>query len=329
MRIAVSGSIANDYLMSFPGKIREHIVAEQLERVSLSFLIDSLQIRRGGVAANISFGMAQLGLQPLLVGAVGKDFFSEYGPHLAEAGVDTSALRVAEKAHTSMFLCTTDQEENQIASFYPGAMDEAPHIDLEAIGREHGAPDLVVVCPNEPTAMVRHTQQARANGWPIAADPSQQLPRLDDETVADLIDGAAYLLSNDYEAALIESKTGWSSSDILDRVGIRVTTHGPKGCVIERAGESAIEVPAVPPNGEGPFDPTGVGDAFRAGFLSGIAQGLSLERSAQVGSLVATESLEADGPQEYRLRHPDAAERFAKTYGEEAAGEIANLLGGR
>lgn len=329
MRIAVSGSIANDYLMSFPGKIREHIVAEQLERVSLSFLIDSLQIRRGGVAANISFGMAQLGLQPLLVGAVGKDFFSEYEPHLAQAGVDTSALRVAERAHTSMFLCTTDEEENQIASFYPGAMDEAPHIDLEAIGREHGTPDLVVVCPNEPTAMVRHTQQARAEGWAFAADPSQQLPRLDDETVADLIDGATYLLSNDYEAALIESKTGWSSSEILNRVGIRVTTHGPKGCVIEKAGEQASEVPAVPPREEGPFDPTGVGDAFRAGFLSGIARGLSLERSAQIGSLMATESLEADGPQEYWLRQPDSPERFANAYGDEAAKEVAGLLGAR
>lgn len=329
MRIAVSGSIANDYLMSFPGKIREQIVAEQLERVSLSFLIDSLQIRRGGVAANISFGMAQLGLEPLLVGAVGKDFFTEYEPHLSGAGVDTAAVRVAEQAHTSMFLCTTDEEENQIASFYPGAMDEAPHIDLQAIGREHGTPDLVVVCPNEPTAMVRHTQQARANGWAFAADPSQQLPRLDDETVADLIDGATYLLSNDYEAALIESKTGWSSSEILDRVGIRVTTHGPKGCVIEQAGESAIEVPAVPPQGGGPFDPTGVGDAFRAGFLAGIAQGLSLERSAQIGSLVATESLEADGPQEYLLRQPQAGQRFATTYGDEAAQEVAGLLGAR
>lgn len=330
MRIAVSGSIANDYLMSFPGKIRDHIVAEQLERVSLSFLIDSLQIRRGGVAANISFGMAQLGLTPLLVGAVGKDFFTEYGPHLTDAGVDTSALHVAERAHTSMFLCTTDQEENQIASFYPGAMDEAPDIDLDAIAGSHGAPDLVVVCPNEPSAMTRHTRQARDNGWPVAADPSQQLPRLEGETIADLVDGAAYLLSNDYEAALIESKTGWSSGEILNRVGVRVTTHGPKGCVIERAGEQAIEVPAVPPVDTGaPFDPTGVGDAFRAGFLSGMAQELSLERSAQIGSLVATESLEADGPQEYRLRQPDAADRFAKTYGDEAASEVAGLLGAR
>jgi adenosine kinase len=330
VRIAVSGSIANDYLMSFPGKIREHIVAEQLERVSLSFLIDSLQIRRGGVAANISFGMAQLDLRPLLVGAVGKDFFTEYEPHLADAGVDTSAVYVADSAHTSMFLCTTDEEENQIASFYPGAMAEAPHIDLEAIARDQGEPELVVVCPNEPSAMVRHTQQARANGWGLVADPSQQLPRLDGETIAELVDGAAYLLSNDYEAALIESKTGWSSGEILDRVGVRVTTHGPKGCVIERAGESAIEVPAVPPAGDGgPFDPTGVGDAFRAGFLAGMAQDLSLERAAQVGALVATESLEADGPQEYRLRQPDAVERFAKTYGDEAAGEVAALLGAR
>ena len=327
MRIAVSGSIATDYLMFFPGRIHEQIMPDQLERISLSFLIDSLRVHRGGVAANMCYGMGQLGVEPLLVGAVGRDFFTEFGPHLEDVGVRLGALRVVDDAHTSMFLCTTDEQENQIASFYPGAMDDAPEIDLGELGRQEGGFDLVVVCPTHPDAMLRHAREAKANGWPVAADPSQQLPRLDGETVRELIDGAAYLLSNDYEAALIESKTGWSDDEILSRVGVRVTTHGEKGCVIEGEGVDPIEVGAVPPAGEGPFDPTGVGDAFRAGFLAGRADGLGLERAAQLGALVATESLEADGPQDYRLRPAETRDRFASVYGQQAADEVAGLLG--
>lgn len=326
MRVAVSGSIANDYLMRYPGKFREHLVAEQLERVSLSFLIDDLEIRRGGVAANICFGMAQLSQHPVLVGAVGKDFFSEYEPHLAGAGVDTSALLVSESRHTAMFLCTDDEEQNQIASFYPGAMSEAADIDLRAVADSHGEPDLVVVCPNDPAAMHRHTQQALENGWRLAADPSQQLPRMDGDDVRKLIDGASILLSNDYEAALIESKSGWSSREVLEHVGMRITTHGPKGCVIEQAGEPTLEVDAVPPDDSAQLEPTGVGDAFRAGFLAGLAEGLGLERCAQIGALCATETLETVGPQEYRLDPEAGLKRLAKAYGDDAAADAESLL---
>ena len=327
MRVAVSGSIANDYLMTFPGRFSEQIVPEQIDRLSLSFLIERLDIRRGGVAANICFGMGQLGLQPLLVGAVGRDFFSEYEPHLAAAGVDTSSVYVSEEHLTAMFLCTDDEVQNQIASFYPGAMGEAASIDLSAVSTADGQePDLVVVAPNEPEAMRRHTRQALSAGWPVAADPSQQLPRLDGDDIKELIDGTTYLLSNDYEAALTQSKTGWSPDEILQHVGTRITTHGPKGCVIEQRGEPPIEVDAVPPAEGAALEPTGIGDAFRAGLIAGLSHGLPMDRCAQLGSTVATLALESVGPQEYSLDPRVFLPRMAKTYGDDAAADIEPLL---
>ncbi len=326
MQVAVSGSIATDYLMSFPGRISDQIVSDHLERVSLSFLIDGLEIRRGGVAANICYGMALLGQRPLLVGAVGHDFHDAYEPHLARAGVDTSGVRVSDTQHSAMFLCTTDEEQNQIASFYPGAMAEARHIALDSVSATVGTPDLLVVCPNDPEAMERHTREALEAGVPVAADPSQQLPRLDGDGVRPLVDGATYLLSNDYEAALIESKTGWDAAEVLRRVGTRVTTHGAKGCVVEQAGQPPLHVPAVPPRDAVALEPTGVGDAFRAGFLAARAEQLDLERSAQLGSLVATLALETVGTQEYDLADAEALTRFAAAYGEDAAADVAHLL---
>jgi adenosine kinase len=328
VRVAVSGSIAIDYLMSFPGKFTDHLVAEHLDRVSLSFLIDGLEIRKGGVAANICYGMGQLGQSPVLVGAVGKDFFTEFEPHLAARGVDTSAVRVSEDHHTAMFLCTTDEtQQNQIASFYPGAMDESIEIDLADIARTHGTPDLVVVSPNDPAAMAKHTRETLEAGWKLAADPSQQLPRLDGDDIRQLIDGATYLLSNDYESALIQDKSGWSSAEVLRRVETRITTQGPKGCLIEQAGEPPMEISAVPPRDGLSLEPTGVGDAFRAGFLGGLANGLDHERSAQVGSVVATQALETVGPQEYAVHGNGLLERFAQTYGDGAAADVECLLG--
>lgn len=324
MRLVVSGSIANDYLMTFPGRFSEHIVPEQLDRISLSFLIDALEIRRGGVAANICFGAGQLGLAPLLVGAVGKDFFAEYEPHLRSHGVDMSGLLVSERQHTAMFLCTSDSNENQIASFYPGAMSEASEIELSALPGD--PPDLVVVCPNDPAAMQRHTREALEAGWPVAADPSQQLPRLDGDGVRSLVDGAAYLLSNDYESALIEAKSGWSTREMLHRVGSRVTTHGPKGCVIEALGEPTIEVAAVPPAPDAQLEPTGVGDAFRAGFIGALSHGLEPERCAQVGALMATLALETVGPQEYLVEPSTFVDRLARHYGDDAAADVSPLF---
>jgi len=327
VRIAVSGSIANDYLMRFPGRFAEQLVDGQLDRVSLSFLVDALEVRRGGVAANICFGMGRLGLRPQLVGAVGRDFFAEYEPHLSGAGVDTSTVHVSEEQRTAMFLCTSDEQENQIASFCPGAMSESPEIDLATlkVGGQAG-PDLVVVCPNEPEAMLRHSRQARESGWSLASDPSQQLATLTGEQVRELVDGADYLLTNEYEASLVSARTGWTDDELLRRVGLRITTRGDKGCLIEQGGEPPLEVPAVPSADGVELEPTGIGDGFRAGFFAACARGLDLERSAQLGAAVATCVLETVGPQDYDLAPDQILPRIARAYGEDAAAEIEPVL---
>lgn len=319
MRIAVTGSIATDHLMTFPGRFGDQLIADQLDRVSLSFLVDDLQVRRGGCAANIAFGMGCLGLSPILVGAVGADF-ADYRSWLERHGVDCESVYVSELHHTARFLCTTDEDHNQIASFYTGAMADARLIELGPIAQRLGGLDLVLISPNDPEAMLRHTDEARQRAVPFAADPSQQLARMPSEQIRELIDGAAYLFGNDYEKGLIEQKTGWSDEEILDRVGVRVTTLGPKGVVIDRKGEPPLHVPPAPELGKA--DPTGVGDAFRSGFLAALAWGLSLERCGQVGNLTATHVLERVGGQEYELGQKVFLERFAAAYGAEAAAEV-------
>lgn len=323
MRIAVTGSIATDHLMTFPGRFTEQLVTGKIETVSLSFLVDGLEIRRGGIAANIAFGMACLGLRPILVGAVGPDF-DDYRSWLERKGVDTASVHVSELQHTARFLCTTDTDQNQIASFYAGAMSEARNIELAPVAARVGGLDLVVISPNDPQAMLRHTAECRDRGISFAADPSQQLARMDGGEIRQLVDGAFYLFMNEYETALTGQKTGWSDDDVLARVKVRVTTMGQKGARIDRAGEPSLTIPAV--QVERPADPTGGGDAFRAGFLSALAWGLSLERAAQLGNLIAVQALETVGPQEYELRRDPLLERFAAAYGDTATAEIAAYL---
>ncbi|RAJ43578.1 adenosine kinase [Kitasatospora sp. SolWspMP-SS2h] len=323
MRIAVAGSIATDHLTTFPGRFSDQLVPEQLHTVSLSFLVDTLDIRRGGVGPNIAFGMGVLGLRPVLVGAAGGDF-AEYRSWLDRHGVDTDSVHISETRHTARFMCTTDQDHNQIASFYTGAMVEARNIELKPIADRVGGLDLVLIGADDPAAMVRHTQECRTRGYAFAADPSQQLARLEGDDIREIVDGAAYLFTNEYEAALIESKTGWSADEILERVTTRVTTLGPKGVRIQRRGEPDIVVGC--PAEERKADPTGVGDAFRAGFLAGLSWELGLERAAQVGCMLATLVIETVGTQEYELRGGHFLERFETAYGAEAAADIRTRI---
>lgn len=306
--------------MTFAGKFADSLIEEQLDNLSVSFLVDGLQIRRGGVAANIAFSLGRLGLDPVLVGAVGMDF-ADYRSWLVRHGVDVEFVHESTTAHTARFVCTTDSASNQIASFYPGAMSEARDIELGPIQDKVGLLDLVVVSPNDPAAMLRHTQECRERKMPFAADPSQQLTFMGGEDIRALVDGAAYLFTNEYEAALTEQKTGWSAEEILDRVGTRVTTRGAKGSIIESKGAQPIEVPVVPI--EQVVDPTGVGDAFRAGYVAGLAWGLMPERCAQIGSTVAALVIETTGTQEYDLDRGDFVSRIAATYGDVAAQEIS------
>ncbi|ARX82952.1 MULTISPECIES: carbohydrate kinase family protein [Streptomyces] len=319
MRIAVTGSIATDHLMTFPGRFADQLVADQLHTVSLSFLVDALDVRRGGVAANICFGMGQLGTGPVIVGAAGADF-DEYRAWLDRHGVDTASVRISETLHTARFVCTTDADHNQIGSFYTGAMSEARLIELKTVADRVGGLDLVLIGADDPEAMLRHTEECRTRRIPFAADFSQQIARMSGDDIRTLLEGATYLFSNEYEKGLIESKTGWTDAEILAKVGHRVTTLGANGVRIEAVGEDPIEVGV--PEEKAKADPTGVGDAFRAGFLSGLAWGVSHERAAQVGCMLATLVIETTGTQEYELQRVQFMERFTKQYGDEAAAEV-------
>jgi adenosine kinase len=321
--IAVTGSIATDNLMRFPGRFSEQLLPDHLQKVSLSFLVDDLVIHRGGVAGNMAYAIGVLGGDVALVGAAGDDF-GDYREWLQAHGVNCDHVLISETAHTARFVCTTDLDMAQIASFYPGAMSEARNIKLADVVSGIGTPDLVIIGANDPDAMVVHTEECRKLGLAFAADPSQQLARLSGDEIRKLIDGATYLFTNDYEWDLMRSKTGWSEADVMAQVDLRVTTLGAKGVdVVDRDG-TTFHVDVVPETSQ--VDPTGVGDAFRAGFLTGRTAGLSLERSAQLGSLVAVLVLESTGTQEWDWDHDVAATRLAGAYGEDAAAEIVAVL---
>jgi len=319
MSLLIAGSIATDHLMNFGGKFADSLVVEQLDKLSVSFLVDDLEIRRGGCAGNIAFGLSRLGVQPVLVGAAGEDF-ADYRSWLERHGVDCDSVRISEDLHTARFVCTTDATMAQFASFYPGAMSEARLIELGPIARRVGEPTYVLVGPDDPQAMVRHTQECRQRGYAFIADPSQQLAFGEGEMIRELIDGAAYLFSNEYEAHLIESKTGWSGEEILSRVGTQVITLGPAGVRIVGNGQDPIETGAVP--GVKAVEPTGVGDGFRSGFLAALEWRLPHERAAQVGCVLAAYVVEQVGTQEYSFTHEEFILRLVEAYGEDAAADV-------
>ncbi len=282
-------------------------------------------MRRGGCAPNICFGLAALGLRPLLIGAAGHDF-EDYRAWLTRHGVDTAGVHIAPDLHTARFLCTTDRDMNQLASFYPGAaMTRPPVTSTWRRWPSGSAAGLWWSPPTTPDAdAAAHRRAVPRPLGPLVADPSQQLARIEGDEIAQLVDGAAFLLTNDYEAGLLMGKTGWDVADVLDRVGVWVVTKGAKGCPVSRRGAPDVDVPAVPEVRRA--DPTGVGDAFRAGFLAGVTWGVGLERAAQVASLIATYVLETVGTQEYDLRQGQFQARFADFYGSEAADEITPFL---
>ena len=322
MTIAVTGSIATDHLMRFPGRFSEQLLADHLQKVSLSFLVDDLVMHRGGVAGNMAFAIGVLGGDVALVGAAGSDF-DDYRQWLTEHGVNCDHVLISESAYTARFVCTTDEAMAQIASFYPGAMSEARNIKLGNLVNGAGAPDLVIIGANDPEAMFLHTEECRKLGLAFAADPSQQLARLSKDEIRRLIDGATYLFTNDYEWDLLLQKSEWSEAEVMGQIDMRITTLGEKGVDIVGDG-TFVHVDVVPETRK--EDPTGIGDAFRAGFLTGRSAGLSLERSAQLASMVATLVLEAPGPQEWTWDKAAAMQRISDAYGAEAGTDIGNAL---
>jgi adenosine kinase len=323
MPVLVAGSIATDHLMHFPGRFSEQLLADQLHKVSLSFLVDELVVRRGGVAPNICYGMAQLGGAPVLIGAVGEDF-EEYRNWLTHHGVNCDFVYVSPNHHTARFVCTTDEDMNQIGSFYAGAMGEANRISIADAWKAADA-DLAVISAYDPAAMVQHSAECRENGFRFAADPSQQIARMSGEQMRGLIEGADLLFTNDYEKSLLESKTGLHENDIRAMVNVQVTTLGSKGVEITGREVERVHVPVAKERAK--HDPTGVGDAFRAGFLTAREWGMSWDRAAQVGSLLATMVLETVGTQEYTVEKDQFSTRLAESYGDDCAADVLPHLG--
>src|ERR1700741_3204014 len=309
--------------MRFPGRFSEQLLADHLEKVSLSFLVDDLVVRRGGVAGNMAYAIGVLGGDAVLIGAAGVDF-ADYREWLQRHGVNCDHVLISETAHTARFVCTTDVEMAQIASFYPGAMSQARAISLQKIVSSIGTPELVIIGANDPDTMFLHTDECRRLGLGFAADPSQQLARLSGEELRALTDGATYLFTNDYEWDLLLQKSGWSEAEVMGQIEMRITTLGEKGVDIGGRDGTFVHVDVVPETHKD--DPTGIGDAFRAGFLTGRSAGLSLERSAQLASMVATLVLEAPGPQEWAWDRDAAVKRLSDAYGSDAAAEIASVV---
>jgi adenosine kinase len=316
MDILITGSVAYDYLMTFPGMFKEHLLAEHLEKISLSFLVESLIRRRGGIAPNIAYTLALLGGRPRVLATVGEDF-EEYRDWLEERGVDTQNIKVVPGKYTASYFATTDQTNAQIASFYPGAMADAGQLSLhELVGN---LPDLVVVSPNEPMAMDRTIRECRELGLAYIYDPSQQIVRFDGETLRRGLDTARALFVNEYEFELIKDKVELTEIDILSKLEFMVVTLGPKGAAVYYDGDKTV-VEAVPT--ELIVDPTGGGDAFRGGFLTGYRLGLDWETCGRLGSLAATYCLENEGPQAHHFEPAEFIDRYREHYDDKGKLEI-------
>lgn len=308
MNIVLTGSVAYDYLMSFPGYFRDHILTEKLDSISLSFLVDKMVVRCGGNAPNIAYTLALLGEKPRLMATVGENF-TEYRLWLEEKGIDTSAVRVIPGVQTASFFANTDRANAQIASFFPGAMAYASQLFFKDLSDPR--PDLVVISPNDPDAMTQYVEECRQLGIPYFYDPSQQIVRMQAQHLQRGIEGAKALFVNDYEFSLIEKHIGIDRADILRWVEFLVVTRGEKGADIYTR-QDRMHIPVVPVIEI--VDPTGVGDAFRGGFLVGYAHGWDLELCGQIGSLAATYCLEGDGPQSHAYSPLEFVSRFRQHF---------------
>jgi adenosine kinase len=307
MKIIITGSIAYDYLMSFPGTFTEHFLPDHLERISLSFLVDSMDKRRGGCAPNIAYTLALLGEKPYLMGTAGQDF-GEYRQWLEAAGVDTSLVHQVADKFTASFFCSTDTANNQIASFYTGAMAHAAELSFRTVK----GPGLVTISPNDPAAMIQYAEECRTLGIPYIFDPGQQCARMSGAELRDGIVGARAVICNDYEFELIRQKSEMGEGDVLKVADVLIVTRGEEGCSIY-AGSDRVDVKAVPTSRI--VDPTGVGDAFRGGLLKGMASRMSFQASAQLGSVAATYALEHLGGQSHAYTLAEFSARHEEHFG--------------
>ena len=317
-RVVVTGSVAFDYLMTFPGRFVEHLIPDRLSRLSVSFLVDEMRRVPGGCAPNIAYSLALLGETPLLFATAGRDA-GEYRSRLAAEGIDVSGLLLHDDVFTASFFVSTDRDQNQIASFYTGAMARAGDLSIDTL--DASAIALVVVSPNDPAAMARYASECRGREIPFLYDPSQQVARLDGEELRKGMYGASILILNDYEFGILNHKTGLSREEIEQRIPVVVVTHGADGSTIsvsEESGTRREEIPAAKLEAEA-LDPTGVGDAFRAGLIRGLRIGAPWGIGGRMGSIAAAYALEALGPQPKRYSREDFRRRYERNFGTESA----------
>ena len=307
MKIVVTGSIAFDYLMSFPGRFTEHFLPDHMDRVSLSFLVDTMEKRRGGCAPNIAYTLALLGERPFVMATAGEDF-GEYRRWLDAAGVDTSLITQIHGKFCASFFCSTDANNNQIASFYTGAMADAGQLSFRTV-RDCG---LAIISPNDPDAMVQYAEECRTLGIRHLFDPGQQCARMSGDQLRDGVIGATYVIVNDYELELLRQKTGLGEHEILEKSEALIVTRGEHGSSVLRR-DGRVDVPAVTPHRIA--DPTGVGDAYRGGLMKGLALGLPVDVSARLGSVAATYALEHVGGQSHAYTWDDFRTRYEDHFG--------------
>ena len=335
MSIVVTGSIAYDYIMSFPGYFKEHILPERIESLSVSFLVDSMHKRRGGCAPNIAYSLALLRERPRVMGTVGQDF-AEYQAWLEEQGIDTSTIKEIEGEFTASYFVSTDRENNQIASFYTGAMAQAHTLSFK--NQDYSAIDMAIISPNDPQAMVQYARECQELGIPYIYDPSQQIVRLSGEELREGVRRARMLILNDYEYELFRRKTGLSEAEILTLTKTIVVTKGKRGSTVitlecepeeltglpDASCLKVIDVPAVPPRRVS--DPTGVGDAYRAGVIKGLVRGYTWETIGRLASLASTYVIESHGPQSHRYTLSEFVDRYREHFGPNE--ELNDLLDG-
>ncbi|MHB8797420.1 MAG: carbohydrate kinase family protein [Thermoanaerobaculia bacterium] len=331
-KVVVTGSVAFDYLMRFPGKFQDVVVPDRMHRLSVSFLVDEMRRVRGGVAPNIAYGLALFGVTPSIFATAGLDA-ADYRAWLGEQGCDVTGMKLCDDVFTASFFVSTDLEQNQIATFYAGAMAKASELTFRSF--EPGSVALALICPSDPTAMRQHARECRELGIPFVYDPSQQVARLEGDDLLAGLDGATMLIGNEYEFGVIEKKTGLSETELAAKVPVLVITRGEEGATIALrdgspeapGGARTIRVPAAKLRTEA-LDPTGVGDAFRSGLVASRLRGLPWEEAGKVGAVAAVLCLETLGPQPRRWALDELLERYAESFGEPLAGPLAERLRG-
>ncbi len=310
MSVLITGSIAYDYIMVFPGYFKEHILPHKIDHISVSFLVDSMKKQRGGVATNIAYNLALLGERPRIMATVGQDF-AEYRTWLEANGVDTSAIVEIPNEFTASFFVSTDRDQNQIASFYTGAMAHAQELSFKkhAVGQ---AIDLVVISPNDPAGMIAYARECKELGLAYIYDPSQQIVRLSGEELAEGVHGSTMTILNEYEFDMLKNKTGWSDERVARETRVLIVTCGERGSEVRVNGQ-CIDIPAVP--ARRPADPTGVGDAYRAGIIKGYLKQLPWKTTGRMAALAATYALEEYGTQNHRYSYAEFTARYHDYFG--------------